>query len=539
MARFDSLWDKISATAPSHAPPNCAMCRKKMKMKRSKSLSPEPSSSRDAKIPRLSNLSDFNEPGDFKTKLLDFSDDVLLNIFKYVSPQDLFALSSCCHRLNQVCRDRTLWKVVNFKSRQIKKDELSTILEFLKPNTESIIINGRVEFTINKDKFNEEVANGDLSKYQGTSNGGCSKHEGTSNGDISKIVGTSNGFVSDVGTSNGFTNGAGTSNGTVMKNEAASSNIKDRIVILEELKNNFLTRIGKICTSLKELVIEEFTIINNDIKITDFPSTLEKLSLKGCKVCNVNPKQSYFFKLDHHMPNLTTLIVTDCQWLRSHSLMVISKIPKLKELRMNSCKYVGDCVAYMSLATRFGFKTLEILDLCHTNVGDSEVSCFFQYTSTLTHLYLDYSPIDLKPKSDIHNFIALNPPVYEDNHVAQYVIDGNQFDMDDMSPCRITDRCICSIGSYLSQRPAQQVPQRDVPDMVIIEPRPRVCSNPILRTLVVRNYPKVTDRSLRHLAELIHNLEYVDLTGTSVTRNGVESFKSLRPNVTLISSISD
>lgn len=66
-----------------------------MKMKRSKSLSPEPSSSRDAKIPRLSNESAFDEfQGDYKTKLLDFSDDVLLNIFKYVSPQDLFALSS-------------------------------------------------------------------------------------------------------------------------------------------------------------------------------------------------------------------------------------------------------------------------------------------------------------------------------------------------------------------------------------------------------------------------------------------------------------
>lgn len=145
----------------------------------------------------------------------------------------------------------------------------------MKPNTESIIINGRVEFTINKDKFNEEVANGDLSKYQGTSNGGCSKYEGTSNGgcskyegasngDISKFVGTSNGFVSDVGTSKGFISDAGTSN-TVMKNEATSSNIKDRIVILEELKNNFLTKIGKICTNLKELVIEEFTIVNNDV----------------------------------------------------------------------------------------------------------------------------------------------------------------------------------------------------------------------------------------------------------------------------------
>lgn len=40
--------------------------------------------------------------------------------------------------------------------------------------------------------------------------------------------------------------------------------------------------------------------------------------------------------------------------------MVISKMPKLKELRLDSCHLLGECVAYASLATRFGFKTLEV-----------------------------------------------------------------------------------------------------------------------------------------------------------------------------------
>lgn len=54
------------------------------------------------------------------------------------------------------------------------------------------------------------------------------------------------------------------------------------------------------------------------------------------------------------------LILTECNWFTPHSLLVISKIPKLKELRLNSCHRLGECVAYASLATRFGFKTLEV-----------------------------------------------------------------------------------------------------------------------------------------------------------------------------------
>lgn len=54
------------------------------------------------------------------------------------------------------------------------------------------------------------------------------------------------------------------------------------------------------------------------------------------------------------------LILSNCQWFMPHSLLVISKISKLKELRLNSCHRLGECVAYASLATRFGFKTLEV-----------------------------------------------------------------------------------------------------------------------------------------------------------------------------------
>jgi len=41
------------------------------------------------------------------------------------------------------------------------------------------------------------------------------------------------------------------------------------------------------------------------IQITDFPRTIEKLSLKGCSMDYLQINKSYFFKMDLHMPNLT------------------------------------------------------------------------------------------------------------------------------------------------------------------------------------------------------------------------------------------
>lgn len=61
-------------------------------MKRSKSLSPEPSSSGDIKRVRLEETAEINDATSCP-HILDFSDDVLLNILKYLHPQDLLAVS--------------------------------------------------------------------------------------------------------------------------------------------------------------------------------------------------------------------------------------------------------------------------------------------------------------------------------------------------------------------------------------------------------------------------------------------------------------
>ncbi|XP_044014394.1 uncharacterized protein LOC122856690 isoform X2 [Aphidius gifuensis] len=424
-----------------------------MKPKRSRSMSPEASSSRGTKIQKIS---------DYKTKpiddqpvqrvqLLDFSDDVILNIMKYLNPQDLMSLSLCCHLLNRVGRDRTVWHTADFRSKPMPFDELRLYLKYFHPTTSSISINGKIN-------DNNE---------------------------------------------------------------------------LYELKQYFLKTVCKLCTSLKELIIEEYKIISTEIKISDFPTTLETLSLKGTNVCDLSTSRSYFFKLDQLMPNLTTLILTNCQWLTGHSLMVISKIPKLKELRINSCKNLGECVAYASLSTRFGFKTLEKLDLRCTAFGDSELRCFGN-TTTLTHIYLEYSQELNNQQLENRPQQQLGQPVYEDNHLVQYVA-NNDINMlrPDQSSCRITDRSICALGSYLCDR---RVLDNAIRNVILVEEDIRVLNNPNLTNLVLRNFSKVTNQSLIHLAANADKLKYLDVTGSGVTAEGVRTYTLARPDVTLISS---
>ncbi|XP_015125808.1 uncharacterized protein LOC107047545 isoform X1 [Diachasma alloeum] len=453
----EALWARIIATRqPMHGPTDCIMCRRKMKVKRSKSLSPEPSSSRDAKIPKLSDPSEANgEPEVEPISIMEFSDDVLLNIMKYLTPQDLMSLSLCCKRLHSVCRDRTLWRTVDFRSTPMQIKDLKTYVKFLQPLTTSIAINGRTR----------------------------EWDEGS----------------------------------------------------LEELKNDFISSICETCTGLKEFIIEEYSIISTEIRVVDFPSTLEKLSLKSSKVCNLMTNKSYFFRIDTHMPNLTSLILTDCQWVTGHSLLVISKIPKLKELRLNSCKRLGECVAYASLATRFGFKALEILDLRCTAFGDSEIRCFSS-TKTLTHIYLEYSP-EFAETNEVREQRPRPLPRrhYEDNHVVQYIAapEDDFYTWNDPSRCRISDGSICALGSYICDR---GVLDNSIRDVILVEPDIRVLNNPDLKTLVVRNYPLVTNQSLVHLAANAMSLQYLDVTGTGVTADAVATFKTQKPDVTIISS---
>ncbi|XP_015607355.1 uncharacterized protein LOC107273547 isoform X2 [Cephus cinctus] len=432
-----------------------------MMVKRSKSLSPEPSSSSESKRPKI--VEDGQTNGRMAhPNMLDLSDDVLLNIMKYLNPQDLMSLSSCCQRLDQVTQDRTLWANVDFRSRSMLLHELEKYVKFLQPLTTSLAIRG----------------NQDPEKFTG-------------------------------------------------------------------LSQSFFNAIKVVCNQLKELIIEDYCIDGNKIQITDFPTMIEKLSLKGSMMCHLQSNKSYFFKIDVHMPNLTCLILSNCQWFTPHSLLVISKIPKLKELRLDSCHRLGECVAYASLATRFGFKTLEILDLRDTALGDSEICCFSS-TKTLTHLYLECPPIlrnaesaeqqqqQQQQQQERLQRQAAQRPVFEDRNLVQFLVE-DEFLWENFERCLISDRAICALGSYVCDRRVQN----SIEDVVVIEEDRRIFNNPHLRTLVVRHYPRVTNHSLVHLALNASSLEYLDVTGTAVTKDGVQMFKSQKTNVKVVSSFDE
>ncbi|XP_048506110.1 uncharacterized protein LOC105688414 isoform X2 [Athalia rosae] len=430
-------------------------CRRKMKVKRSKSRSPEPSSSNEYKRPRIID-SDQKNDDQLESNLLNLSDDVLLNIMKYLNPQDLMALSLCCQRLEQVTRDRTLWSSVDFRKSPIMLEDLEKYVKFFRPWITKLRIRGNLQ----------------SDRYQG-------------------------------------------------------------------LSQSFFTAIGEICNRLKELTVEEYAIDGNKIQITDFPKMIETLSLKGCDLYHLQTNKSYFFKMELHMPNLTCLILSNCEWFTPHSLMVISKMPKLKELRLDSCHRLSECLAYASLATKFGFKTLEVLDLRDTALGDSEISCF-KSTKTLTHLYLECPPMLRKVRRPSEGTPPHEPPmhrpVFEDHNLLQLLVDeGNLMPRHNFELCLISDRAVCALGSYV----CDQRILNSIEGMIFVEEDRRIVNNPNLKALVVRYYPQVTNQSLVHLAANASSLEYLDVTGTAVTQEGVQTFRSQKPGVEILSSFDE
>jgi hypothetical protein len=68
--------------------------------------------------------------------------------------------------------------------------------------------------------------------------------------------------------------------------------------------------------------------------------------------------------------------------------MSFSKIINLKKLSLKGCTSLKDCVPYGSIATRFGFKKLEILDIRDTPVSDSDIQSF-NMTKTLKELLME------------------------------------------------------------------------------------------------------------------------------------------------------
>lgn len=55
-----------------------------------------------------------------------------------------------------------------------------------------------------------------------------------------------------------------------------------------------------------------------------------------------------------------------------------------------------------------------------------------------------------------------------------------------------------------------------------------------LETLVIRNYPRVTNITLKHAEKCLKSLKYLDVTGTSCSAEQITIFKNHRPDVKLV-----
>ncbi|CAG7826544.1 unnamed protein product [Allacma fusca] len=106
--------------------------------------------------------------------------------------------------------------------------------------------------------------------------------------------------------------------------------------------------------------------------LSSLPPSLRVLHLSGTIISNVTEQSGYFKNISEALPNLEDFDLTDCTWVPSHSLLGISKLPALKRLSLRGCREIGNCLAYSSLAFRFGFPSLKVLDVTNTQFGTGE-----------------------------------------------------------------------------------------------------------------------------------------------------------------------
>lgn len=101
-----------------------------------------------------------------------------------------------------------------------------------------------------------------------------------------------------------------------------------------------------------------------------------------------------FTGIFEHIPLLEELRLEYCNFFESNDVMPFSKLQNLKTLSLRGCRKMRNCVPYLSLACRFGFPKLEVLDLRETNVSDGELQCL-SAIKTLRQLFLEFPEVPL------------------------------------------------------------------------------------------------------------------------------------------------
>lgn len=113
-------------------------------------------------------------------------------------------------------------------------------------------------------------------------------------------------------------------------------------------------------SSLTELYLIRQKFNGGAFRLQMLPKSLRVLHLAETHIENLAEESNYFHNLAEHFNLLEDLDLSYCSWVSGHSLMSFSKFPRLNKLRLRGCRKVGECLAYVSLASRFGFKTLKV-----------------------------------------------------------------------------------------------------------------------------------------------------------------------------------
>ncbi|XP_055627398.1 uncharacterized protein LOC129769286 [Toxorhynchites rutilus septentrionalis] len=145
------------------------------------------------------------------------------------------------------------------------------------------------------------------------------------------------------------------------------------------LTSNVLLQINKRCPQLEHFEIIEGYMDTSHIAITSFPPSIRTLVFRKCeadRLMTPENRMAFLSKIDRTLQRLEELTIEYCSWFETHDFMALSKVPHLRYLSLKGCANMKDSVPYASIATRFGFKKLEILDLRDTPISDSDVSCF-------------------------------------------------------------------------------------------------------------------------------------------------------------------
>lgn len=153
------------------------------------------------------------------------------------------------------------------------------------------------------------------------------------------------------------------------------------------LTQDMMKKFNEKC-SLESFKIFEGFIDADKVTITNFPKTLKSLVFNNCGMYYVKFPKTFFAKMEQHLPQLEELSLENCNWFETHDLIGFSKLAELKILNLKGCKSMKECVPYGSIATRFGFKKLQKLDIRDTPVSDSDIQCF-NTTVSLRELLMD------------------------------------------------------------------------------------------------------------------------------------------------------